>query len=120
MQTAVYMTLVCAVSATVFATVVVPQARVEVLLGMIAPLAVAVTTMVAVRRTFTRDPEQLTPLMVKAFGMKMLLFGAYVAVVLGLSRLDPVPFVASFTAYFIALHLTEAMWLRTLFGTPTT
>ena len=92
------------------------ESDVELLLGMIAPLAGAVATWVLVTRTYARRPEQLTPLMVAAFGGKLVFFGAYVTVMLGMLSLRPLPFVISFTAYFIALHLFEALCLQRLFG----
>ena len=54
--------------------------------------------------------------MIAAFAAKMVFFGAYVAVMLLALALRPVPFVASFTAYFIALHLIEALCLKRLFA----
>jgi hypothetical protein len=86
----------------------------EVLLGMIGPLAAASVTWVMMERTYRRDPERLTPLMLKAFAIKMVFFGVYVTVALNGLALRPRPFVGSFVAYFIALHLTEALWLRRL------
>jgi len=53
--------------------------------------------------------------MIGAFGVKILFFGAYTAVMLTVVGLRPVPFVASFTSYFIALYLTEALLMRRLF-----
>jgi hypothetical protein len=95
------------------------ESDVELLLGMIAPLAGAVATWVLVTRTYAKRPEQLTPLMVAAFGGKLVFFGAYVTVMLGVLSLQPLPFVISFTAYFIALHLFEALCLQRLFGGST-
>jgi hypothetical protein len=89
---------------------------VEVLLGMIGPLAGAVATWVLVARTYATRPERLTALMVAAFGGKLVFFGAYVTVMLGVLSLRPLPFVISFTTYFIALHLFEALCLQRLFG----
>lgn len=89
----------------------------ELLLGMIAPLASAVVTWGVVARTFAADPARLTGVMIIGFGVKMLAFGAYVAVVLGLLGARPAPFMVSFTGYFIALHLTEALFLKRLFAT---
>ena len=89
---------------------------VEVLLGMIAPLAGAVATWVLVARTYATRPERLTALMVAAFGGKLVFFGAYVTVMLGVLSLRPLPFVISFTTYFIVLHLFEALCLQRLFG----
>jgi hypothetical protein len=87
-----------------------------VLLGMAAPLVVASATWVLAERTYTRHPERLTSVMVQAFAGKLVFFGAYVAVMLKILSLRPVPFVVSFTAYFVALHLTEALLLRRLFA----
>ena len=95
------------------------ESDVEVLLGMIAPLAGAVTTWVLVVRTYASRPERLTPLMVAAFGGKLVFFGAYVTVMLGVLSLRPLPFVISFTTYFIVLHLFEALCLQRLFAGKT-
>lgn len=92
------------------------ESDVEVLLGMIAPLAGAVATWVLAARTYPSRPERLTPLMLAAFGGKLVFFGAYVTVVLGVLSLRPIPFVISFTTYFIALLLFEALCLQRLLG----
>ncbi len=92
------------------------ESDVEVLLGMIAPLAGAVATWVLAARTYPSRPERLTPLMLAAFGGKLVFFGAYVTVVLGVLSLRPIPFVISFTTYFIGLLMFEALCLQRLFG----
>ena len=88
----------------------------EVLLGMLAPLAGAAATWVIVVRTWAWRPDALTPLMMAAFGGKLVFFGAYVTVVLEVLAVRPLPFVISFTVYFIGLHLAEALWLRRFFA----
>ena len=92
------------------------EARVELFLGMIAPLLIAVAMWVAVERTHRRSPASVTPLMMGAFAGKMVFFGTYVVIVLRGLGVRPVPFVISFTAYFIGLHLIEALYLRRLFA----
>jgi hypothetical protein len=92
----------------------------EMLAGMIAPLLVAVVTWEVAERTFRQSPERLTAVMITAFAAKMVFFGAYVAAMLMGLSLRPVPFVVSFTAYFIGLHLAEALWLKRLFAQGTT
>jgi hypothetical protein len=87
-----------------------------VLLGMMGPLAVAIVTWVLAEGTYRRNPAGLTSLLTAAFAGKMVFFGAYVAVMLKGLSLPPVPFVASFTGYFITLHLIEALYLRRLFS----
>ncbi|HEX2340185.1 MAG TPA: hypothetical protein VHI98_06865 [Vicinamibacterales bacterium] len=84
------------------------------LAGLLAPLVVASVTWMLMERTYHRNPAGLTPLMVKAFAGKMIFFGAYVAVVLRASSIRPIPFIVSFTGYFIGLHVMEAICLRRL------
>jgi hypothetical protein len=83
---------------------------------MVAPLAAASVSWVLTERTYRRDPQALTGLMAVAFGAKMLFFGAYVVVMLKVVGLGPAAFVVSFTGYFIALYLTEALLMRRLFA----
>jgi hypothetical protein len=91
-------------------------ARVDVLCGMLAPLVMAAASWVLAEQTFRTRPQALTGLMIGAFGIKLVFFGAYVVVMLRIVRLQPVPFAVSFSSYFIALHLVEAMFLKRLFA----
>jgi hypothetical protein len=44
----------------------------------------------------------------------MVFYGLYVALMLKVMALRPIPFVVSFTSYFIALYAMEAWFLRRL------
>jgi hypothetical protein len=88
----------------------------EVVLGMLAPLIVTVGTWVLIEQTYRRAPERVTGLMVAGFAGKMVFFGVYVAAMLKGLGLQPVPFVVSFTSYFIVLYVMEAFALRRLFA----
>ena len=95
------------------------QARIAVLYGMLGPLAMVAGSWVLMERAYRRNPQRLTGIMVAAFAGKLVFFGAYVAVMLRVLSLSPRPFVASFTGYFIALYLIEALYLRRLLaGSP--
>jgi hypothetical protein len=87
---------------------------VAALAGLLAPLAIAAGSWVLMERTYRRNPGALTRVILGAFIGKMVFFGAYVAVVLSVLPVRPMPFVVSFTAYFICLHVMEAMCLRRL------
>ena len=87
----------------------------EVWLGMFAPLAAVSVTWAMTERVFRGHPERLTSLMISAFAGKLVFFGAYVALAVGVIGVEAVTFAASFTGYFIALHLIEALWLKRLF-----
>ena len=86
----------------------------EVWLGMFAPLIVVGATWVMTERVYRARPENLTSVMMAAFAGKLLFFGAYVGAAIALLGVRPVPFAASFTAYFIVLNVIEALWLRRL------
>ncbi len=87
----------------------------EVWLGMLAPLVVTSASWIAAERVYRLSPARLTSVMIGAFTGKLVLFGIYVAVVVGVLGARPVPFAASFAGYFIALHMIEALWLKRLF-----
>lgn len=86
----------------------------EMLFGMLGPLVATTVSWIATERTFRRDPHRVTSLMIVGFGAKVLFFGAYVTVMLAGLSLRPVPFVASFTGFFIGLYALEAVYLRRL------
>ena len=90
----------------------------EVLYGMLGPLVVAAASWIVIERTYTSNPERLTGVMVQGLAIKAVFFGAYVAVVVSVLFPRPVPFIVSFTGYFIALHFIEALCLQRLFATP--
>jgi hypothetical protein len=105
-----------AVSAAVAVALAGPGYAPEILLGMFAPLAETLASWVVAEQVFRRRPERLTAVMISAFAGKLVFFGGYVAVMLKVLSLRPVPFVASFTAYFVALHAIEALAFRRLFS----
>jgi hypothetical protein len=76
-----------------------------------------VVSWIVIERTSRSHPERLTGVMVMGLAVKAAFFGAYVVAMLRVIGLRPVPFVISFTGYFIALHMTEALFLRRLFNT---
>lgn len=86
----------------------------EVWLGMLAPLVVVTVTWIVTERVYTTHPERLTSVMISAFAGKLIFFGAYVGLAIGVLGVKPVPFALSLTGYFIALHLIEALWLKRL------
>ena len=86
----------------------------EALLGMVGPLLGVCATWTAVYLAHRSAPERLTAVMIAGFGLKMVFFGGYVAGMLRWVELRPVPFVVSFTGYFIGLYAMEALFLRRL------
>lgn len=110
---------VCVTSCGLGAVVLAPSAAAAVLLGMVAPLAVGTATIALVDQTARTDILQLTTRMTKAFIAKMVFYPVYVVVVIKVLAIDPVPFAISFTLYFVALQITEALYFKALFAKTT-
>ena len=89
---------------------------IAVVLGMLGPLVVAWASWVVAERTWRREPARLTAVMIASFAGKLIFFAAYVVLMLSVLSVRPVPFVASFTSSFIALHVIEALALKRLFS----
>jgi hypothetical protein len=109
-----WMVVASAGSVLVVAALVNAAAMLPLVMGMAAPLAAATISWVLAERTYRQHPERLTRVMVSGFAAKMVFFGTYVAVMIKELHLEVVPFVASFTGYFIGLYLIEAVLLRRL------
>jgi hypothetical protein len=98
------------------AALVAPPDGVASLAGMAGPLVAVCATWQLVARTHARQPSRVMAVMVGAFGVKMVFFGAYVVLMLWGLSLRPVAFVVSFTGYFIALYAMEGWYLHRLFA----
>lgn len=95
-----------------------PASVVAVVLGMAGPLIAAVGSWIIVERVHLRAPNQVSGTMIRLFGAKMLLFGAYAgaSVLLLPAGRGRTAFVVSFAAHYILLHMMEALYLRRLFS----
>ena len=112
----IWVAVALVVATGVAVAALVPDAAREVLLGMAAPLNVAVGSLVLMDRAYKRSPERLTRLMVRAFLAKLVLFGLYMTAAVNMLSLDAIWFAGSFTAAFVVLHLVEALHLQRLFA----
>ena len=116
MKPIVYMAVASITSWIAAAVLVGPGTSFEIFFGMLGPLAAVSGTWLLAEWVYRQHPEQLTGLMAAAFLLKMVFFGLYVAVMLLVMRVRPLPFVVSFTGYFIGLYLMEALYLKRLFS----
>jgi hypothetical protein len=86
----------------------------EIVAGLAAPLLSGSGSATETERTHRLDPQRVLPLLMTAFVVKMLFFGAYVAVMLSVVGLRPLPFALTFVAAFVVLHVIEALQVRRL------
>jgi uncharacterized membrane protein YozB (DUF420 family) len=115
MNAVVAMAVASVASVLVVGGLVDPRARLDVLLGMLGPLLMASGSWVLIERTYRERPQALMNVMVAAFAVKLVFFGAYVAVLIRVVALRPAPFIGSFTGYLAGLYFMEALYLRRLF-----
>jgi hypothetical protein len=87
-----------------------------VLLGMLGPLVATTTSWILSDRTYRRNPLRVTAVLIQAFMAKTVFFGLYVAIMLRWLGLPLMPFMVSFTIYFVGLHFAQALLLRRLFA----
>jgi hypothetical protein len=90
--------------------------RAEIWLGMLAPLAAAGVSWVAIASTFSTHPERLTAVMMTGFAAKLVFFGVYIALLVKVLHVQGETLAASFAVYFIALFSVEAFCLQRLFA----
>ena len=109
-----WMLLGSVLSAVILNILIDASIRLEVWLGMLGPLVSALVSWIAMERQYRRNPRGMTSLLIKAFVAKMIFFAGYVTVLLSIGLVQPIPFVVSFTAYFISLHAIEAIGLHRL------
>jgi hypothetical protein len=84
----------------------------ESFFGMLGPLVAVVSTVLVVEWTQRQNPSRIGSVLVGAFGVKMLFFGVYVAVVTQLLNLELVAFVTSFLLFFMPLYAAQAVLVR--------
>ena len=92
------------------------RTSVEMFFGMLGPLAAVSATWALAEWIYRQRPAELTSLMLALFLLKAIFFASYVAIMLQVARFRPIPFVGSFTGYFIGLYLMEALYLKRLFS----
>ena len=104
-----------ALASLVFVAMLVARdVRDDVAWGMLGPLVAVTATWVAIEQTHRRDPGRVWGVLMMAFVIKVLFFGAYVVVMFRVVGVRTTPFVVSFTSYFLVLYLVEAVLLQRL------
>ena len=91
-----------------------PDYYLELFWGMLLPLITTACTLYIEKIIYDKSPEKLTPFLIKAFIGKMLVYGLYIIIIFSFYSFNPVPFIISFSACFITLHVIEALFLKSI------
>lgn len=110
----VWMVTGSVLTAGVLAAALGSQVMPELAWGLAGPLLSAVISWQVLERTHRVAPERLTNVMLVSFGAKVLFFALYLVLMLKGLALRPMPFMLSFTGYYVALHVVEAACLKRL------
>jgi len=86
----------------------------ELLLAMVGPLVSAAASWIVTERTQRVAPARVIGVFVAAMFAKMVLFAAYIVIMVRLVGVRPVPFVIGFTGFFLGLLGIEALFLKRL------
>ena len=84
----------------------------EIFLGMVIPWSISLISISKTHSVYNINPEKLIKHMTKAMLMKMVSYGILLVIIFTFISFNPLPFIISFTGYFLALHITEAFVLR--------
>jgi hypothetical protein len=111
LKTLLYITLFCLGVWGILAGVF-PEVKTEIFLGILLPWVTLMIEIPLIKKTFRTDPVGLTNLLIKGFGIKFLIYGVYLFVILKFCTSNPHPFIFSFAGSFLVLHMVEAGVLK--------
>ena len=89
-----------------------PEYGKEIFLGMVLPWLVSLISISKTHSVYNINPEKLIKHMTTAMFINMMSYGLLLIIIFTFISFNPLPFIISFTGYFLALHITEAFTLR--------
>ena len=89
-----------------------PEFHLEISLGILLPWLLTVIEIPLIKRTHAKNPQEVFSLLTKGFIIKMILYGAYLFIILTFYVSHQLPFVYNFAGSFIVLHGIEAFVLK--------
>ena len=89
-----------------------PVYGLELFLGWILPVLAGIVTLHFIGSAAQKDPFLVTKILVKGFALKMVYYGATVLILFKLYSFEPIPFICSFSGFFLGLHVLEAVIIK--------
>tara|TARA_Y100000590_G_scaffold354883_1_gene408372 strand:+ start:89 stop:469 length:381 start_codon:yes stop_codon:yes gene_type:complete len=91
-----------------------PLYLLELFLGWFGPVLTGFITMHFVIEATKKDPYSVTKMLAKGFVLKMVYYGLYIIIFFKLYSFKPIPFLCSFSGFFLGLHALEAVIIQDL------
>ena len=89
-----------------------PLYLLELFLGWFGPVSAGFITMYFVIQAAKIDPYSVTKTLTKGFALKMVFYGLYIIIFFKLYSFKPIPFLCSFSGFFLGLHALEAVIIK--------
>ena len=89
-----------------------PVYGLELLLGWILPVLAGTVTLYFIDSAAQKDPFLVTKILIKGFALKMVYYGATILILFKLYSFEPIPFICSFSGFFLGLHVLEAVIIK--------
>ena len=89
-----------------------PQYLFELFLGWLIPAVAGFATIYFVMDAAKKDAQLVTKVLTKGFVIKMIYYGIIILISYKLYAFEPVPFIISFTGFFLVLHALEAVIIK--------
>jgi len=84
----------------------------EITLGWLLPVFAGIATMYFINKALKKDSVTLTKTLAKGFALKMVYYGFSIFLINKLYSFQPIPFVCSFSGFFIGFHGLEAVVIK--------
>jgi len=86
----------------------------EIFLGMAAPLLLSIVSIMWSESSFKKSPQHLTNTLIKSFIVRAIFLALYFILIFTFYNFEPIPFIISFTSFFIIFYVIEALYLQKL------
>ena len=111
MRLIIYITMICFGTWGLLSSFFPVMSR-EIFLGMIFPWIIFLFSVSLTNFFHNKGSLNLTKYFSFAMITKMILYGIIIITIFSFKSFNPIPFIISFTSYFLMLHLTEAYVLK--------
>ena len=89
-----------------------PVYGLELFLGWILPVLAGTVTLYFIGSAVQKDSFLVTKTLVKGFILKMIYYGATILTLFKLYSFEPIPFICSFSGFFLGLHALESVIIK--------
>ena len=89
-----------------------PMYLLELFLGWSGPIVAGFTSQYFVTQAAKKYPYSITKTLTKGFVLKMVFYGLYIIIFFKLYSFKPIPFLCSFSGFFLGLHALEAVIIK--------